>query len=192
MLDKDQSTRITTLSELNDAMRKLTPEITGISVDMLERKGANRYFLNMAIANSYSSLYDGITRADILEALRPELEAVIDTQPTTFSWDSHGAKHFPGGPDGTKFTSSKEDVNPVVEPIIAAEIGRIRRNANGANANYYLTHGGIGYNPSDYPDTTIQVDFIFSEDDQDRVEYHAYPDNVNNYSLSRDKGGADI
>jgi len=192
MFDKDQRTVLNTLTELNDAMRKLEPEITGISSDMLETPGTSLRFLNQAIAQDQSSLYDTISRADILTTLRPTLAQIIDTEAPTFVYDTHGDKHFPNGPAGTKFTAGRDTVNPILEGIILPEIGRIRRNADGANATYYLTQAGIDQCPEGH-DLTIQVDFIYNEYGIDTISYHGYPDDsVTRYSLARDKGGTDI
>jgi hypothetical protein len=192
VFDKDQQTVLSTLAELNDALRKVEPEITGISSSMMETPGTSLHFMNLAIAQTQGGIYDGLTRGDLLTELRPELATVIDTEAPTFTYDTHGDKHFPGGPQGTKFSAAAGTVNPILEGIILPNIGRIRRNANGANATYYLTQAGINECPNGQ-DLTIQVDFIYNDYAIDTISYHGYPDDsVTRYSLARDKGGTDI
>lgn len=179
---------IDNLTDLNKALFKLTPEITGVSLSMFETPGANPAMLDQAIADSNLNLYDGIKRKDILDDIKPLLADLVDAHPVTFAYDTHGNKHFPGGPPGTKFTAGQGVVNPQLEAMIGPLRGRIRRDARGKDQNYYLTSEGI--EECDGKDLTIQVDYTYATD---TITYHGYPDdNVAAYSLSRTKGGADI
>ena len=178
-------------NSLNRALFGLEPEITGVSVDMFETPGASRRLLDQAIRQNTTQLYDGMKRVEILEALRPELRQLVNNVLATFTYDTHGDKHFPGGPPGTKFRqgSVAAVVNPVLEGIITPLVGRIRRDARGANANYYLTQSGIPQCPAGYGHLTIQITFNPASDE---INYHGYPDTNVAHSLSRSKGGPAI
>ncbi len=187
MRGKD-GTHLPNLHQLNEALRKLSPEITGISLDMLETSGANLNLLNIAIDRSPAQLYDSMKRREVLDLLKLPLANLVNTHAATYIYDTHGDKHFPGGPAGTKFTAGRATVNPLLENLIIPEIGRIRRNAKGRDQSYYLTTGGNAH--SGRSDITIQVDFTFSSD---TVTYHGYPDSgVTRYVLSRTKNGEPI
>ena len=190
MFDKDGRTILNDLHSLNTALRGLTPDISGVSLDMFETPGASRLFLDQAIRrNNSTQLYDGMKRLEILKALMPELRLLVNNQQATFTYDRHGDKHFPGGDPGTKFTGGAAVVNPELEGIIQPLVGRIRRDARGAKANYYLTQAGIRQCPRGY-DLTIQITF---DPASDEITYHGYPDdNVRVHSLSQTKGGSAI
>jgi hypothetical protein len=192
VFDQDNSTVLTNLGELNDALRKLNPEITGISSDMLETPGNSVRFLNLAITQNQTSIWNGMTRGELLDLLRPTLVNVINTEVPNFTYDPHGEKHFLGGPPGTKFTAPKGTVNPILEQILLANIGRIRRHANGVKTTYYLTQAGIAQCPPGHS-LTIQLTFDYSDYGTDTIDYHGYPDDsVTTYSLATSKGGTDI
>lgn len=188
VIDKDNNTALTNLTELNNALFKLNPQITGVSLSMFQVPGANNTMLNLAIQQNNSVLYDSMKRKDVLDALRIPLTNLVNNHPSTYNYDPHGAKHFPGGPAGTKFTAGSGVVNPQLVALIQPEIGRIRRDARGNNQSYYFTAAGIAQCGNS--DLTIQVDFDFASDS---ITYHGYPDNgVVVYALSRTKNGAAI
>src|ERR1035438_1343518 len=95
--------RITNLNSLNVELMKLNPSITGLSLSMLETKGSSLAMLDFVIANSQMTMFNGIKRGDILAALKAPLAARVISAPITFTYDTHGDKHFPGGDAGTKF-----------------------------------------------------------------------------------------
>ena len=188
IIDKDYVSRLQNLAELNDALFKLSPQITGISLSMFQIPGANISMLNHAIAQSNLMLYDGIKRMEIINALRMSLATLVNSHPPTFHYDTHGDKHFPGGDPGTKFSAGSSVVNPKLRTLILPLIGRIRRDAKGKKQSYYLTTNGIPECKG--MDLTIQVDFDF---ETDSITYHGYPDdNVISYALSRTKNGSPI
>jgi hypothetical protein len=185
---------ISDLTQLNQALMRLEPAISGIDSGMLGVRGATLAMINDEIANNVLTLYDGIKRADVLKAIGPGVTERVDTHPiTTCTDDVHGDKHFPGGLAGTKFTvgagaNAKKDVNEFLKRMILPLRGRIRRDANGTTQPYYLTE-----RPNDYTNgqnLVIQVDYVAS---RDAITFHGYPDaNVRVYSLSRTKGGQHI
>ena len=189
MIDKDNKTKLNTLNDLNKALFKLKPEITGIDQSMLAVAGSNLTILNEAIRADNTTLHDGMKRADVINALKPDLVKLVNTHPAkAYTYDSHGDKHFPGGPDGTKFTAGKSTVNPKLVNLIRPQLGRIRRDAKGANQTYYYTLDGIP--ECGGKDLTIQIDYNAREDS---IGYHGYPDaSVTVHSLSRSKGGSAI
>lgn len=189
MIDKDNISPINNLTELNNALFKLNPQITGVSLSMFQTPGATLSMLNQAISQNYLVLYNGIKRSDIVNALKAPLATLVNTHPVTaYNYDTHGDKHFPGGTPGTKFSAGSNVVNPQLIALIQPNVGRIRRDAKGKNQSYYLTTTGIPQCGG--KDLTIQVDFDF---ESDTITYHGYPDdNVINYSLSRTKNGAAI
>jgi len=180
---------IANLNDLNAALMRLNPSISGISVSMLETKGATLAMLNTAIAANNTNLYNGMKRAELLTALKAPLAPMVNTFATTFHYDNHGDKHFPGGPPGTKFAMGKATVNPALETLIGAQLGRIRRDANGQNQSYYYTLGVQPY--SGGKNVCIQVDYTAGPPDS--ITYHGYPDaSVVVLVLSRSKGGPAI
>ena len=198
MIAKDARTRLNDLDSLNTALHGLDPVITDVSDDLLATPGASRPLLDQAIKKSNFTLYDSMEREDLLGELTPVLEKLVDEQPAAFTYDVHGNKHFSGGTGGTKFVRmvgkklepvASTVVNPQLVSIITPLVGRIRRDANGRNQTYYLTHAGITQCPTGY-DLTIQIDFNFASDE---ITYHGYPDNtVTAHSLSRTKSGRAI
>ena len=182
--------RIESLVQLNKALLNLSPSISGISVDMLNCKGANVKFLDAAILIANLDLYNGIRRGDIIKKLSPLVEEIICNTSFNFEYDSHGDKHFPGGPRGTKFTANKDTVNPKIEEIINKYKGQIRKYANGEEVTLYYTGDRIDECPKDIRGLTIQLTFSPSSN---TVQYHAYPDDsIRCNSLSTTKGGSNI
>jgi len=190
MFSQDQPPQqITSLHLLNTALLRLTPSITGIDMSMLQTKGANRAMLDAVIAANATTLYNGIKRADILDAIKTPLAAAVNTHPITYAYDAHGDKHFPGGPAGTKFTQGKAVVNPALQVLIGAQLGRIRRDANGKAQTYYYPLAAQGY--TNGMPLCIQVDY--APGPPETITYHGYPDaGVVVLVLSRAKGGAAI
>lgn len=178
--------KIETLSDLNKNLLHLNPSITGISSNMILGKNLNYNLLNTIISNSDINLYDGIKRSEILKNLKDIAVSVLSNTPITCIYDIHGDKHFPGGASGTKFTQSKEIVNPQIVNIIQNYKGRIRLFSK--DRLLYLTEKGISC-PVEFPDLTVQINYDFNTD---TVSYHGYPDDVRKYSLSLTKGGNDI
>ena len=66
-----QSTRIVNLHGLNTALMRLQPSISGISLSMLEKKGASLAMLDQVIVEDQTSLFNGMKRAAIITALKP-------------------------------------------------------------------------------------------------------------------------
>jgi hypothetical protein len=156
---------------------------------MLEVKGANLAMLDLEIHANGLTLYNGISRAEVLAALKPGLTARVNTHPITYSYDTHGDKHVPGGPAGTKFTASRLVVNPTLETKIAAQLGRIRRHANGAKRTYYLTDVPTPH--TNGQDLCIQVDY--EPWPAEKITYHGYPrGTVTVKGLAVTLGGAPI
>ena len=189
MIDKDNKTKLNNLNDLNTALFKLKPQITGIDMSMLGAPGATLAMLNAVISLNTTVLHDGVTRATLLSALKPALLAQVNTRAASaYTYDTHGDKHFPGGSDGSKFNAGKSTVNPKLAALIAPQLGRIRRDAKGHNQSYYFTLHGITECAG--KDLTIQVDYDATKDS---IMYHGYPDaSVTTYSLSRSKGGSAI
>lgn len=180
---------IKTLIELNQELLHLNPSISGISSDMIFGFGININvnLLNAIISRSKIELYDGIKRSDILNSLKDVASTVLNDTPINCIYDTHGDKHFPGGPSvGTKFTAKKEIVNPQIENYIQQIKGRIRLFSK--DRALYLTLPGI-FCPRGYSDLTVQIVYNFKND---TIIYHGYPDNVDRYSLSLTKGDVDI
>lgn len=189
MFNKDATPQaINNLNELNDELKDLKPSISGIALSMFEVKGANSAMLDHVIANNSTTLYDGIKRGDILQALKTDLTARVNNHPITFTYDVHGDKHFPGGPAGTKFGGVKAVVNPALEALINPHIGRIRRDANGKAQTYYQTEPPQPYTNGQA--VAIQVDYTAGS--PDGITYHGYPRDVVAYRLSRTLGGTAI
>ncbi|MEH2399840.1 eCIS core domain-containing protein [Nostoc sp.] len=187
-IDKDNVTRLSDINALNTALFNLTPQITGISLDMLETPGATLAMLNMVINQNTDVLYNSMKRSEVLTFLKPALEQTVDTKVPHYVYDTHGDKHFQGGPQGTKFQGDSQAVNPKLENLITSEIGRIRRHANGRDENYYYTLAGVAECRG--MDLTIQLTYSAASD---TVNYHGYPDNsVIKHRLSDTKGGEPI
>jgi hypothetical protein len=144
--------------------------------------------LDHVITNAGTTLYDGMKRSELLTALKPALALRVGAHPITYTYDTHGDKHFPGGPAGTKFTGTKVAVNPLLVAMIAAQLGRIRRDANGAAQTYYLSAAPQAYTGGQA--LAIQVDY--TPGPPDSITYHGYPRAVTSYVLSRSLGGAPI
>lgn len=188
MFDKDHSTPLTTLAALNAALNALNPPVPALMLVGMGAPGATVAMLDSLIAADNTNLFDSMTAADLPDLATP-LRQLVSTYPIAFQYDTHGDKHFPGGPPGTKFVQgSKAAVNPYLQNKINLLRGRIRRDANGVTRTYYLTEG-----PGQYTGTmklTVQVDYTPSPE---KITFHGYPDNsVTVYSLSRTKGGAAI
>jgi hypothetical protein len=184
----DHSTQLNSLASLNAALALLNPVVAAVTLAGVGVAGATAAMLDQVIAANKETLYDQIGQADVIAFYYGALATAVDTQPPTYSYDTHGNKHFPGGPSGTKFSASKETVNPQLESLILAQIGRIRRDAAGAKTNYYYTLAGITQCRG--KDLVIQINYNPATD---TIDYHGYPDdNVQVRSLSRDKGGQAI
>jgi hypothetical protein len=191
MFDKDNSTRLNTLTALNAALGNLNPAIPGLTLVGMAAPGATAAMLDSLIAADNTNLYDSMTAADLPDLATP-LRALVNTHPIAFQYDTHGDKHFPGGPAGTKFvmgtTGTKAIVNTYLQNKINPLRGRIRRDANGVARTYYLTEGPGQYTGS--AKLTVQVDYTASPE---KITFHGYPDaGVTVYSLSRSKGGPAI
>ncbi|MGC2657185.1 MAG: hypothetical protein WA324_04340 [Bryobacteraceae bacterium] len=155
---------------------------------MLETKGVTVAIMNHAIAANPMILYNGMKRSEVLTALKTGLVALVNTHPLTYTYDTHGDKHFPGGPAGTKFTGTKLQVNPLLVALITPELGRIRRDANGSAQTYYLSSTPMMY--TNGQQLAIQVDYVPGP--PETITYHGYPRAVTGYVLSRALGGAPI
>jgi hypothetical protein len=176
------------LHDLNEALKNLKPSIAGIDLSMLGVPGINRNMMNIAVKTCQEHLYHGIKRQDVISLLKKLCNNLVETTQAEYIYDTHGDRHFPGGPPGTKFLSGKTVVNPKLEEIINPHIGQIRRDANGKEQSYYLTKSGIP--ECGNSNLTIQVDFNAATD---TITYHGYPDNnVTKYVLSRTKTGPSI
>lgn len=190
MFDKDNSTRLNTLAALNAALGNLNPPIQALTLVGMVAPGATTAMLDSLIAADNTNLYDSMTAADLPD-LATRLRALVNTYPIAFQYDTHGDKHFPGGPPGTKFVmgiANKATVNTYLQNKIDPLRGRIRRDANGIARTYYLTEGPGQYTGS--KKLTVQVDYTPSPE---RITFHGYPDDsVTVYSLSRTKGGPAI
>jgi hypothetical protein len=83
---------ITTLTELNNELRQLTPEVTGVSIDQFEVPGVHWSLMNAAIAANNTPIFDGMRRRDVLNAnnLRTDLRNRVNNTPPTYSYDPHG------------------------------------------------------------------------------------------------------
>ena len=185
---KDFKTQLNSLASLNAALALLNPGVAAVTLAGVGVAGASAAMLDQVIAANTDTLYDGIVLADVIAFYSDALATAVDTQAPTFSYDSHGDKHFPGGSAGTKFSDGKGEVNPQLESFIEAQIGRIRRDAAGAKTNYYYTLAGIAQCSG--KDLVIQISYNPATD---TIEYHGYPDNnVQVRSLSRAKGGQAI
>jgi hypothetical protein len=189
MFSQDVPTQpIVNLHALNTALMRLQPAISGIALSMLETKGANLAMLDHVIRANPTTLYNGIKRADVLSALKPALVTRVNTQPITYTYDTHGDKHFEGGTAGTKFVGTKQVINPLLVNLISPNLGRIRRDANGNAQTYYLSEPPQTY--TNGQQLAIQVDY--SPGLVETITYHGYPRDVTVYVLSRALGGAPI
>lgn len=190
MFDKDNSTRLNTLTQLNVALNNLVPPIPALTLVGMAAPGATTAMLDSVIAADGTNLYDSIVSADLPDLATP-LRELVNTHPIAFQYDVHGDKHFPGGPAGTKFVmgnATKATVNTYLQNKINPLRGRIRRDANGVARTYYLTEGPGQYTGQNK--LTVQVDYTPAPE---RITFHGYPDGgVTVYSLSRTKGGAAI
>lgn len=184
-----QHAQLNTLHDLNEALKSLTPSISGIDLSMFATPGANIPMLDFVIAHSNASIYNGMKRSEIVDALKPQLTTRIDTQPIPLIYDVHGDKHFAGGPAGTKFSGAKTVVNPFIEELVAPLAGRIRRDAAGRTApyTYYLTARPNQYTGKQ--SLVVQIDYTPSPES---LTYHGYPADVTAYVLSRTLAGAAI
>jgi hypothetical protein len=189
MFSQDQPTQqLTNLHTLNAALMRLNPAITGIDTSMLQTRGVTTAILNAVILADALTLYNGIKRADVINAIKPPLALAVNNTPITFAYDTHGDKHFPGGPTGTKFTGTAAVINPQLVNLIRPLVGRIRRDANGTTQTYYLTTGPTAYTGGQQ--LAIQVDYEVGP--PERITYHGYPRAVTVIGLSRTLGGAPI
>jgi hypothetical protein len=155
---------------------------------MLQTIGTTIAILNAVIAANAMTLYNGIKRADVINAIKPPLAVAINNTPLAYTYDTHGDKHFPGGPQGTKFTGTAAVINPQLVNLIRPQVGRIRRDANGSNQTYYLTTGPTPYTGGQQ--LAIQVDYQVGP--PETITYHGYPRAVAVIGLSRTLGGAPI
>src|SRR5690606_21145057 len=114
---------ITTLHQLNAALLRLQPSITGIDTSMLVVRGVSLPMLNDEIRTNALTLYNGIKRTEVVGAMQGGLAARVNTHPIAFVYDTHGDKHFPGGPQGTKFSDGKDVVNPFLVQLITPLVG---------------------------------------------------------------------
>jgi hypothetical protein len=187
MFSQDQpAQQINDLHTLNAALMRL--DITGIDRSMLQTRGATIAILNAVIAASPFTLYERIKRSDVIDAIKPALALAVNNTPIAFTYDTHGDKHFPGGPAGTKFTGTAAVINPQLVNIIRPQVGRIRRDANGTKQTYYLTTGVQTY--TNGQQLAIQVDYEVGPPEQ--ITYHGYPRAVAVIGLSRTLGGVPI
>ncbi|UAJ08652.1 hypothetical protein [Polymorphobacter megasporae] len=189
--NKQPATVLNTLHDLNSALLKLTPSITGIDTSMLQVPGITIAMLNAEIAANTAALWDGMQRPEVINALKPGLINRVNTTPITMTYDVHGDKHFPGGQPGTKFpvaAHQKAQVNTAIRALIDPVKGRIRRDAKGKNQTYYLTERPTTYTGA--MSLVVQVDYIASPES---IGYHGYPSaNVPIYTISRTLGGVAI
>jgi hypothetical protein len=197
MFDKDNHTQIQNLTQLNAKLAGLVPALVPpppYNLGTFATLGANTAMLDAAIGASNFNLYDSLTSADLVLALQTPLAALVNTHPAVFQYDTHGDKHFPGGPQGTKFNAggvvqaTKASINPLLTGLINPHRGRIRRDANGHNQTYYLTDSAKPWTVNG-PNLCIQVDYVYQPES---FGYHGYPDAVPVFTLSRTKGGAAI
>lgn len=179
---------ITTQVNLNAALSQLVPPVRGMIPAQYRARGATLQMLDNAIAASNHTLYDTMSRGELLRNLRPLIDNEVTTTVANYVYDNHGDKHFPGGPPGTKFNGNKNHVNSQLETLIAVQIGRIRRDAKGHDQTYYYTLAGI--TECGNKALTIQISYTYNDD---TITYHGYPDDsVIAYSLSRTKNGVAI
>jgi len=188
MFSQDQPPQqLNSLTTLNFALLRLDPSISGIALSDMQTTGANVPIFDFVIGADATTLYNGIKRGELIRILQPALAARVNTHSITLTYDTHGDKHFPGGPPGTKFTAGKTVVNPVLETLIRAQIGRIRRDANGRSQTYYLSERPNQYTNGE--SFAIQIDYTASPEG---ITYHGYPRDVRVYVLSRTLGGVAI
>jgi hypothetical protein len=190
-IGSDFVTRLNTLTTLNAALANLNPAVAAITLANLGVPGVTTAMVNAAIAADNNQIYDSITQADVILWYTAALTTAVNTTVPPYTLDAHAIpKHYQGGTAKwhNKFTANMATVNPILTTAITAEIGRIRRDANGNNQTYYLIMGHIaqsqGFN------VTIQADYNFAADS---VGYHGYPDNnAPVLKLARTKAGAAI
>jgi hypothetical protein len=197
MFDKGVSRlQLSNFNALNGALMKLKPSISGISSEHFQVRGLRYSMIDRVISINATTLYDGMKRADIIDALKPGLEAAVNnTELSAYTYEEHGKKHFPGGTDGSKFTADKETVNPLLITAIRSVKGAIRRNVtkdqNGKLRDkqaYYLS-----IDPNDYSDGHYIVIQIGYDVKTDAVEFHGYPDKTVKVAvLSHTKGGDNL
>ena len=189
MFSQDQpAQQLTNLNTLNAALMRLNPAITGIDTGMLQTRGVTIAILNAVFNADPLTLYNGIKRVDVINAIKPPLALAVNNTPIAYAYDTHGDKHFPGGPQGTKFTGTAAVINPQLVNLIRPQVGRIRRDANGTTQTYYLSTGPTGYTGGQQ--LAIQVDYEAGP--PERISYHGYPRAVTVIGLSRTLGGAPI
>lgn len=180
--------QVNDLATLNLRLAALTPGVAALTLGAMNVPGATATMFDAVIAADTNALYDSMSQQDAIDFYTDALTDLVDTQAPNFTYDSHGDKHFAGG-SGTKFTAGKGTVNPILEGLLAAEIGRLRRHAAGTKTTYYYTGASIDQCPADH-DLTIQLTY---DPASDTIDYHGYPDDsVTVYSLSTSKGGAAI
>jgi hypothetical protein len=173
------------------SLRTLNPSLPDIALPDLSVSGATTEMLNHVIQQDPLRLYDGLTRQQLLDRLKPLLTTRVSTHPIRYDYETNGDKHFPGGPAGTKFTAGKDVVNPFLQGLMGQHLGRIRRYATGrrGNQNLYLTDGPNRY--TNNMDLTIQITYILGP--PERIAYHGYPDaSVTRHVLAPSKGGTAI
>ena len=101
MFDKDNHTQIQNFIQLNAKLAELVPALVPHNLATFATLGANTAMLDAAIGASNFNLYNSLTSADLVLALQTPLAALVNTHPAVFQYDTHGDKHFPGGPQGT-------------------------------------------------------------------------------------------
>ncbi|MBH1988826.1 MAG: hypothetical protein I8H75_04465 [Myxococcaceae bacterium] len=181
------------LGGLNDALAALSPPVEPlVPADFVNVRGFSNAFLDSAITQCNEEIYNYIDRDELVTQLINGVVDVITRSRPTFRYDTHGRKHFRGGgPQGTKFTCSKEVVNPQLEELIALHAARIICDAKGQSTNYYLTFTEVVFVglPNKHG-LTIQLTYI---PENNTIEYHGYPnDSVKRSALSRTEDGEEI
>ena len=181
--------KVNNLLELNDVLSKLDPPITDVSTDKFDELARIPNFLDTAIKESTYTIINGIEIEEMIEALNKCLRNHgANTDFANYEYDYHGNNHFGGGPhSGTKFIESENVCNPIIVNIIKKYKDKIRSmalNNKDSVVLYIQEEGDKTICPQNNSDITIQVSYII---DTDSVEYHAYPDNCQNYGISYTK-----
>jgi hypothetical protein len=83
MFSQDQpAQQLTNLHTLNVALMRLNPQITGIDTSTLQTRGTTVAILNAVIAADALTLYNGIKRADVINAIKPPLALAVNNTPS--------------------------------------------------------------------------------------------------------------
>src|SRR5262249_38910491 len=116
--------------------------------------------LDHVISNDNTVLYQGMRYPEIIRPLALALPNAVNTVDIACHYQTHGDRHFPGAqgpweqfskPTQVDRNQLKDAVNRILEILIRAQKGRIRRNANGQQGSYYYTlnTNHPGANPTD-------------------------------------------